>query len=187
MDKLTVQADIAVGSRGNPTVTNTLRNMAEVTTCTVVHTGCYLLLPASLPQIMIRHLQSCYRVLVKVSFQCLCHTWCISLCPKGNRLVCIILLPLTALQAASFSISICAGCKVFRCMAPTLVSLVLLCLLKKAVPIMIRLHVLHTAEYCQHKYLLAVLQVALTACHHLTGSTEQDAPRQERSSAVHHS
>ncbi|KAL0051690.1 hypothetical protein WJX82_000289 [Trebouxia sp. C0006] len=29
MDKLTVQADIAVGSRGNPTVTNTLRNMAE--------------------------------------------------------------------------------------------------------------------------------------------------------------
>ncbi len=30
MDKLKVQANIAVGSRGNPTVTNTLRNMAEV-------------------------------------------------------------------------------------------------------------------------------------------------------------
>ncbi len=45
MDKLTVQADIAVGSRGNPTVTNTLRNMAEVITCTIPHTGRYLLLP----------------------------------------------------------------------------------------------------------------------------------------------
>ena len=109
MDKLTVQADIAVGSRGNPTVTNTLRNMAEVMTCSVVYTRCYLLLPASLSQIMIKHLQSCYQVLVKVCVQCLCHTWCISLCPKGNRLVCIILLPLTALQAASCSIS--AGCK----------------------------------------------------------------------------
>ena len=30
MDKLKVEANIAVGSRGNPTVTNTLLNMAEV-------------------------------------------------------------------------------------------------------------------------------------------------------------
>ena len=36
MEKLTVQADIAVGSRGNPTVTNTLRNMAEVMHYTVL-------------------------------------------------------------------------------------------------------------------------------------------------------
>lgn len=36
MEKLTVQADIAVGSRGNPTVTNTLRNMAEVKHYTVL-------------------------------------------------------------------------------------------------------------------------------------------------------
>ncbi len=30
MDNLKIEADIAVGSRGNPTVTNTFRNMAEV-------------------------------------------------------------------------------------------------------------------------------------------------------------
>ena len=30
MDKLKVEADIAVGSRGNPSVTNTMRNLAEV-------------------------------------------------------------------------------------------------------------------------------------------------------------
>ena len=30
MDKLKVDAQVAVGSRGNPTVTNTVRNMAEV-------------------------------------------------------------------------------------------------------------------------------------------------------------
>ncbi len=45
MDKLKVEADIAVGSRGNPTVTNTLRNMAEVMTCIVAHTGQSPLLP----------------------------------------------------------------------------------------------------------------------------------------------
>jgi len=30
MDNLKIEADIAVGSRGNPSVTNTFRNMAEV-------------------------------------------------------------------------------------------------------------------------------------------------------------
>jgi len=30
MDNLKIEADIAVGSRGNPTVTNTFRNIAEV-------------------------------------------------------------------------------------------------------------------------------------------------------------
>ncbi len=30
MDNLKIEADIAVGSRGNPTVTNAFRNMAEV-------------------------------------------------------------------------------------------------------------------------------------------------------------
>ena len=33
VENLKVEADIAVGSRGNPTVTNTLRNMAEVIKC----------------------------------------------------------------------------------------------------------------------------------------------------------
>lgn len=42
MEKLTVQADIAVGSRGNPTVTNTLRNMAEVKDYGLLH-ACRLL------------------------------------------------------------------------------------------------------------------------------------------------
>ena len=30
MDNLKIEADIAVGSRGNPSVTNTFRNLAEV-------------------------------------------------------------------------------------------------------------------------------------------------------------
>ena len=88
---------------------------------------------ASLSQI--KHLQSCYNVLVKVCVQCLCNTWFSLLRPEGSRLVCIIWLPVTALQAASFSISICAGCKMIKCMAPALVPLIILCLLEKAAPI----------------------------------------------------
>lgn len=36
MDKVKVEANIAVGSRGNPTVTNAFLNLAEVCTSTLV-------------------------------------------------------------------------------------------------------------------------------------------------------
>lgn len=39
MDKLKVEADIAVGSRGNPSVTNTMRNLAEVRGHVVITTS----------------------------------------------------------------------------------------------------------------------------------------------------
>lgn len=39
MDNLKIEADIAVGSRGNPTVTNAFRNMAEVCTVDWHHTN----------------------------------------------------------------------------------------------------------------------------------------------------
>lgn len=116
MDKLKVQADIAVGSRGNPTVTNTLRNMAEVTTCSVAHTEnprCCLGRHDGVTNADQTHAF----LMVQMSAQCLCHTWCILLRPKGHRPLCIILLLLTALQAVNFSIRICAGCTVFKCMA----------------------------------------------------------------------
>lgn len=36
IQNLKVEADIAVGSRGNPTVANTLRNVAEVSYATAI-------------------------------------------------------------------------------------------------------------------------------------------------------
>lgn len=43
VDNLKIEADVAVGSRGNPSVTNTIRNMAEVkpVSCAVCAVLCW--------------------------------------------------------------------------------------------------------------------------------------------------